>query len=86
MRTVRPRLTLAGQYDLLALADPTVVLRVWIDAAGKVTNVQIEKSSGSNEVDQPCRVALYDWWIEPAKDASGRPVPSTMRWYLEWFK
>ena len=46
-----------------------------IDATGKVTQVAIQKSSGSNELDQPTLIALYDWWFEPLHDAKGIAVP-----------
>ena len=46
--------------------------------SGKVTAVDVFKSSGSNEIDQPCLIAMYDWWFEPLRDKAGRPVPDTI--------
>jgi outer membrane biosynthesis protein TonB len=40
-----------------------------------VQNVEILQSSGSNNIDQPCKVAVYNWWFEPQKDKDGRPLP-----------
>jgi TonB family protein len=84
VRTVRPRLTLAGQLDLVALQYPPVVLKVTIDATGQVTRVDIHRSSGSNEIDLPCQRAMYGWWIEPPRDARGEPTGDLMYWRLNW--
>lgn len=73
-KITRPHLTLAGEADLLTLRSPMVVLKINIDQTGKVTSVSIFRSSGSNEVDQPCKVAAYNWWFEPAKDKDGKAV------------
>ena len=27
------------------------------------------------EADQPCLVAMYEWWFEPLKDKNGRAIP-----------
>ena len=74
VRSRRPRIGLAGQVDLYQRNITQVTLRVAIDATGKVTGVEVVRSSGSNEVDQPCLVSMYDWWFEPKKDAAGNPV------------
>lgn len=74
VKTTRPKLTLAGQYELAGLGPGTsVVLKVRFDAAGKVTKVDILRSSGSAQIDQPCQVAVYDWWFEPTKNSKGEP-------------
>jgi TonB family protein len=52
-----------------------VVTALQIDESGAVKNVQILRSSGSNEIDLPIQRAMFEWWIEPAKDADGNPVP-----------
>ena len=77
IRSRRPRIGLAGQVDLYQRRTAQVTLRVSTDAAGKVTGVEVARSSGSNEIDQPCRVAMYDWWFEPKKDAAGNPMADT---------
>ena len=75
VKSRRPRIGLAGQVDLYQHKGVQVTLRVATNAEGKVTAVDVVRSSGSNEIDQPCRVAMYDWWFEPKKDAAGNPVP-----------
>ena len=74
VRSRRPKIGLAGRFDA-AYSRMEVTLRVAIDKTGKVTAVDVAKSSGSNEIDQPCRVSMYDWWFEPKIDASGAAVP-----------
>ncbi|HEY7089106.1 MAG TPA: TonB family protein [Tepidisphaeraceae bacterium] len=73
-KITRPRLSLAGEADLMGKASPFLVLKIKIDETGKVTSADIYRSSGSNEVDQPCKLAAYNWWFEPAKDKAGKPV------------
>jgi TonB family protein len=84
VKTVRPRLSLAAQYDLLALTDPNVILKVKIDSTGKVISVDILRSSGSSDVDLCCQQAMYQWWIQPLKNAAGQPQPDVMVWHLYW--
>ena len=84
VKTVRPRLNLAGQYDLLSLPSPSVIMKVRADQTGRVRNVEILKSSGSGEVDQPCQLAMYEWWFEPPNDKSGKPQPAEMTWTITW--
>ena len=81
IRSRRPKIGLAGKVDSY-LSRPEVTLRVSTDAAGNVTNVEVVKSSGSNEIDQPCRVSMYDWWFEPKKDAAGKPVPDVFNFTI----
>ena len=74
VKTTRPQVNIAGELDLFALNNPTVVLEVHIAPTGKVTDVKVAHTSGSNAIDEPTRVAVYDWWFEPAKDKRGKPV------------
>jgi TonB family protein len=85
IKTVRPRLTLAGQYDLFTVNSPSVVLQVRADDDGTVREVKVIRSSGSREVDQPCVLAMYDWWFEPPRDAQGKPRASEMIWTLSFY-
>jgi TonB family protein len=85
VKTVRPRLDLAGQYDLLAGSIPRVILRVRADETGRVREVTISKSSGSEEIDRPCIEAMYQWWFEPLRDKQGRPQPTVMLWTLSFY-
>ena len=84
VKTRRPKLLLAAQVELLTLRRAEVVLKIEIDATGKVTSVEVVKSSGSNDIDQPTRVAVYDWWFEPKKDASGKAVPDEVQFTIGW--
>jgi TonB family protein len=84
VKTRRPKLLLAAQVELLTLRRAQVVLKIELDATGKVTSVEVVKSSGSNEIDQPTRVAVYDWWFEPKKDANGKAVPDEIQFTIGW--
>ena len=84
VKTRRPRLLLAGTDALLALNRATVTLKLDIDPTGKVVSAKVIKSSGSNDIDQPTRVAMYDWWFEPKKDAAGNPTPDQIEFRLQW--
>lgn len=84
VKTVKPRLSLAGQYDLMSLPNPAVVVKISVDNTGRVRDVKVVKSSGSSEVDQPCQLAIYDWWFEPPHDKSGRPLATELVWTLQW--
>lgn len=84
IKAVRPRLTLTGEVDLESLRFPSLTLQLKIDATGKVTDARVSQSSGSNEIDQPCLVAVYDWWIEPPKDKAGKPIPSELELHITW--
>ncbi|HWP41462.1 MAG TPA: energy transducer TonB [Tepidisphaeraceae bacterium] len=84
-KLTRPRLSLAARADLMALASPTVVLKLTIDPAGRVVSASVYRSSGSNEVDQPCKLAAYDWWFEPARDPSGQPTWDVILFSIRFF-
>jgi TonB family protein len=74
-KIIRPRLGLAGEADMLNLRDPiTLVLALTLDDTGKVIRVEVLKSSGSHNIDQACKVAAYQWWLEPTKDKTGKPI------------
>jgi outer membrane biosynthesis protein TonB len=49
-----------------------------------VTTVSVGKSSGSNDIDQPTRVAIYDWWFEPKLDRTGKAVPDRVQFTINW--
>ncbi len=70
-RIVRPRLTLDAKMDLVSLGSTRLVLRLRLDAAGNVVSSHVVRSSGSKSVDQIVKVTSYEWWFEPARDASG---------------
>jgi TonB family protein len=78
IKTTRPHILLGGQVSLYAMENAAVVLKISIDETGKVTSADVIQSSGSADVDQPCRVAVYDWWIEPTHNKAGQPVPDVI--------
>jgi protein TonB len=84
VKTRKPKVLLAGQVDLISLRRASVVLKINIDETGKVTEVRVAKSSGSNDIDQPTRVAVYDWWFEPKTNAAGQPVPDEIQFTISW--
>ena len=84
VKTRRPRIGLAGMVDLAQRTTAQVVLKVAVDPTGKVTDVNVLRSSGSNEIDQPCRVAMYEWWFEPKKDAAGHAVPDVFQFTISF--
>lgn len=84
VKTRKPKILLAGTLDLITLRRASVVLKIDIDDTGKVTNVVVDKSSGSNDIDQPTRVAVYDWWFEPLTDATGKPLPDHLKFTINW--
>lgn len=73
VKTVRPRLNLASIGSILSLREPSLRLAIRFDETGKVQHVTVMDSSGSNELDQPTVVAMYEWWFEPLRDESGNP-------------
>jgi hypothetical protein len=84
-KLVRPRLTLAGQTALLEVPAPIiVVLRLHLDAAGNVTRAEIARSSGSPEIDLPCKVAAYQWWLEPTRDRSGNAIADVVPFVIRF--
>lgn len=84
VKPIKPRLTLKGELDVISLASPSVVLNISIDPAGKVIDVTIAKSSGSNEIDLPTMLAVYKWWIEPKKNEQGQPIADRMTLTIRW--
>ena len=80
----RPKIQLAGLVDLFGNSGARVILKVAIDETGRVTDVRVARSSGSNEIDQPCRVAMYDWWFEPKKGPDGKPVSDSFPFAIDF--
>ena len=73
-RITRPHLPWDSQYDFFGMTRSVLVLDLQLDQTGKVIGVTIARSSGSDGVDQACRLAAYEWWFEPAKDATGQSI------------
>ncbi len=82
----RPDLNNKGLQDLWYLPNPSVTLRLSMDKTGKVIDVFVLKSSGSNEVDTPTYLAGWQSWIEPPKNAKGDPIPDTVFLQINWLQ
>ncbi|WP_094603655.1 hypothetical protein SPSIL_055050 [Sporomusa silvacetica DSM 10669] len=50
-----------------------VVVRVLVEASGRVTDARVAQSSGYNELDQAAEAVVYQWRFNPAY-RDGRPV------------
>ncbi len=83
-KSVRPRLSLPAQIELMSLSEKRIVLKLAIDATGKVTDVDVLRSTGSDLVDQPVKLVMYLWWFEPAKGPSGRAMAETIVFPMSW--
>jgi TonB family protein len=73
-KSVKPRLSLKGELDAISIAKPIVEMKVLVDESGRVIDVKVLRSSGSNEIDLPTTTAMYKWWIEPARDRQGKAI------------
>ncbi len=65
-------------YPAVAIArrlEGTVVLRLTVDASGRVADVEVVDSSGHAALDEAAVEAIRKWRGEPAQ-RDGRPVPS----------
>ncbi len=83
-KSVRPRLSLPAQIELMSLSEKRIVLKLAIDATGKVTDVDVLRSTGSDLVDQPVKLVMYQWWFEPAKGPNGRAMAETIVFPMSW--
>jgi TonB family protein len=84
VKTTRPQVHIAGILDLIERSNPSVVVEVHIEPTGRVSDVKIARSSGSNQIDEPTRLAIYDWWFEPAKDKQGHAVKDVIFFTVEF--
>ena len=71
--------------DSVQLGRARLVLQITIDQEGNVKSATIFKSSGSENIDQPCRVAAYQWWFEPKNGKNGKPLPEESFLFLITF-
>src|SRR5688500_7240315 len=83
-KSVRPQLGLAAQIDLMGLTDPRIVLKLRIDATGKVVAVDVVHSTGSDSIDQPVKLVMYQWWFEPQKGPTGQAMAETIVFPISW--
>jgi len=66
-------------------AGGTVEIIFNVEIDGRVTDCDIERSSGNRELDATtCRLVTERYRYQPARDARGRPVPSTIIESHEW--
>jgi periplasmic protein TonB len=67
-------------------AQGTVVARYTVDIDGRARNCSIMRSSGNAALDAAtCRLIERRYRYEPARDESGRPVPSETGWQQRWW-
>jgi TonB family protein len=83
-KSVRPRLSLPAQIELMSLAKKRIVLKIAIDATGKVTSVDVLRSTGRDVIDQPVKLVMYQWWFEPSKGPNGESVGDTIVLPISW--
>jgi protein TonB len=53
--------------SVLAREEGTVSCRLWVDASGRVTRVELIASSGHARLDRAALAVLKDWRFEPAR-------------------
>ncbi|HET7093920.1 MAG TPA: TonB C-terminal domain-containing protein [Thermomicrobiales bacterium] len=82
--TVRPQLSLADQYDLMTMLSPHIQVRLHINRDGSIRKVDIIESSGSANVDEAMRIALYQWTFAPERTASAGAEPETVKLGIVW--
>ena len=56
----------------------TVVVEVEVDAAGLPVSVEIDRRSGSRDLDRAAAEAVSNWRFQPARDATGNAVPGRL--------
>jgi TonB family protein len=77
VKTTLPRFGDASYADIQMLGGVRTVVQARVDADGNVQDVQVVQTSGSQNVDQDCKTAVWNWTLEPEKDKTGRPVDYT---------
>ena len=73
---VNPRFGLASEDDLGVIGELNAVFNVSVRPDRSVATVEVSKSSGSPNVDEDCKRALYACTFETRKDKDGNPVPT----------
>ena len=74
VKTTLPRFGLASEVDIQSLGGIRTVISARVDADGQVQDVVVVESSGSENVDQDCKAAVWNWILEPEKDKDGHPT------------
>lgn len=72
-KLTRPQIPLVGVWDGIAMGRASVTLRLVIDGAGNVVRSTVVQSSGSSEIDNPIRLATYNWYFDPGTPE--KPLP-----------
>jgi TonB family protein len=80
VKTVRPRLSYVAYTELYATQSRSMRVRLHLDSAGKVTKLDIVKSSGSETADQEAKLALYKWEFDPRP----KRIPDMVEFDLIW--
>jgi len=83
VKTVRPVINWAAEVDLIQSLFPKMRLRVRLDAKGKPAEVKILRSTGSTNLDQAVKLAVYQWEFEVSKAAS-RPAVDVVEFTINW--
>ncbi|CAN5609201.1 hypothetical protein BH09PLA1_BH09PLA1_32960 [soil metagenome] len=73
-RLTVPRIGMSGMVDQHQIGRAQLVLEITIDSTGNVRQATILKSSGSQNIDQACRITAYEWWFEPKKGKNGNAL------------
>jgi TonB family protein len=83
VKTVRPDIDYVGEVDLFQSQFPKMTLRVRLDASGKPAEVKIVHSTGSTNLDQAVKVAVYKWEFEPLQAAT-KPAQDIVEFTINW--
>jgi TonB family protein len=74
VKTTQVRFHDSSEADIQLLGGIRTVVSARVDADGNVLDVQIVESSGSENVDEDCKLAVWNWTLEPQKDKDGHPT------------
>jgi TonB family protein len=66
------------------MAAPSLVVEAHIDPAGRVTEVDLPKKTGSAAIDEPTRNAVYQWVFEPTRDKQGRAIADVIFFEIDY--
>jgi hypothetical protein len=74
VETKNPNYGDASYHDAQIVGDSPTLFAVPVAADGTVQDVQLLQSSGSENIDQDRKNALWKWKLEPAKDKEGHII------------
>jgi TonB family protein len=74
VRTTQPRYGDASIHDSEIIGDQPTVFGTTVDRDGNVIDVQILQSSGSTNIDQDRKNAVWNWILEPKRDTNGHLI------------